>query len=310
MEQNTLYLLLQRQQLRCLRLTGVTVDSALPLKSYYTLNHLEELRFGSLYPNPMVKWVVKMVVKNFTNLQHLEIGAENLVAACRSVDRLYNDTDDNVDPITNQFSQMIEEYLVSQHGLWYPPISVSSLTLVGLSLLDLKGRSHKSIIDWTDLKALAFKSCSQLDGMLRFLHSVFQNSRMSGKAMNLQSFDLRSEIRANTADALETFLTSFNGLIHLGLLLEDHAVSLVTLHFILKNHGSTLRRFIWDIRAHERICFTEDLSRAQNGNKHLEIIARRCPLLEELGLTFDWNALMDPVRKCAIDGDGGLPCVR
>lgn len=290
MEKATLVLLLERQEPRCLRLEGFTVDSTTSL-IVPTVSALEELRIGSLEPDQIVNWLAPLVAANFSTLQHLEIGVENKVVDCRRLhDQLYHDKDS--DQLTKRFRRELAACLAAEYGPSYPALPVSSLTLVGLSLLDLEDGKVGPIIDWTNLRALAIKSCSQLDGMLSFLQSVIP--RVSGEGGNLESFDLRSETRG---DALKKFLTSFNGLLHLGLLLEDQTMSLATLQAVLKNHGPTLRRLIWDVRIQERISSTEDESLATLDNDHVPAIVRRCPLLEELGLSLDWIALMDPRRK-------------
>lgn len=251
---------------------------------------LEELRVGSLGSDQTLDWLASLVAANFTTLQHLEIGVENKVVGRRLDDQLYHDNDS--DQLTRRFRRKLAACFAVEHGPSYPVLPVSSLTLVGLSLLDLQGGKVESIIDWTTLRALAIKSCSQLDGMLSFLQSVIPS--VSGEGGNLESFDLRSETKVDT---LKNFLTSFNGLVHLGLLLEDQTMSLATLQVVLKNHGPTLRRLIWDIRVQERTLSTEDQSCAHFGNDHVACIVKGCPLLEELGLSLDWIVLRDPRGK-------------
>ena len=280
MGKTTLVLLLRRQKPRCLRLENLPTLLTVP-------GALEELRVGSLEPDITLDWLASLVVANFTTLRHLEIGVENKVVDRRLDDQLYHDNDS--DQLTKSFRRKLAARLAFEYGPSYPVLPLSSLTLVGLSLLDLRGGKVGSIIDWTNLRALAMKSCSQLDGMLSFLQSVIPS--VSGDGVNLESFDLRSETKV---DALKKFLTSFSGLVHLGLLLEDRTMSSETLHDVLKNHGPTLRRLIWDIRVQERISSTEDESCAHFGNDHVPCIVRECPLLEELGLSLDWTVLMDP----------------
>lgn len=256
---------------------------------------LEELRLGSLEPDRMVDWISALVAANSTTLQHLEIGLENrVVDFC--LEGLFYDDSDSKHRLTKQLRQKLESCLVNIHGPSYPVLSVSSLTLIGLNLLELE-TTGRPIIDWKNLEALALKSCSQIHGTLNFLKAAIVNPDGSVEGVKLKSFDLRSDIRvpslhsAVVADSLSQFLTSFKGLIHLGLLLEDRQISSLTLNTILQNHGPTLRRLIWDVRLHERTSITKDVSRAQSGNTHLMSIVRNCRLLEELGLSFDWPAL-------------------
>lgn len=179
----------------------------------------------------------------------------------------------------------------------YPVSSVSSLTLVGLDLLDLEDSDGRPIIDWAALRALNLKSCSQLELTLSFLqYAIIQKGR-SGQDSNLKSFDLRSELEADTAtvtDALTNFLTSFTGFVHLGVLLEDRDICASKLPIILENHRPTLRRLNWDVRLQARTLLATDVSRAQARNKNVYYVSKWCPLLEGLGLSLDWPALMDP----------------
>lgn len=256
---------------------------------------LEELRFGSLELN-QVDWMADLVATNSTTLQHLEMGAESTVRDCRRNDSFTKDNNSNVQ-LTQQFRQELDKYLVTSDGFSWSVLSVRSLTLVGLSLLALDDSQGRSIIDWTTLRDLALKSCSQLDRTLALLQSAMVRLDGSWEGVNLESFDLRSDNRANpalVADALKDFLTSFSGLVHLGLLIEDPVISASMLTAILKSQGSTLRRLIWDVRMQERTSFMTDLSRANSKNKHLVFISKQCPLLEELGLSFDWPALVEP----------------
>lgn len=256
---------------------------------------LEELRFGSLELN-QVDWMADLVATNSKTLQHLEMGAESTVRDCRRNDSFTKDNNSNVQ-LTQQFRQELDKYLVTSDGSSYAVLSVSSLTLVGLSLLALDDSKGRPIIDWTTLRDLALKSCSQLDGTLAFLQSAMVILDGSGEGVNLKSFDLRSDNRANpalVAVALNNFLTSFSGLVHLGLLIEDPVISASMLTAILKSQGSTLRRLIWDVRMQERTSFMTDLSRANSKNRHLVSISKQCPLLEELGVSFDWPALVEP----------------
>lgn len=248
---------------------------------------LEELRLESLEPSHIVDWMCSLVATNFETLQHLEIGQVG--------DRRLSDADD--ESLTRNIRQKIASILEKSHGPPYPSLSISSLTLVGLNSLALENSKARPIIDWTNLRALALKSCKQLDNTLNFLQSAIAKSDKSGVAVNLKSFDLRSATGETVIvlDALEKFLTSFNGLVHLGLLLEGQRISSSsTLSAVVKHHGPTLRRLIWDFRLQERTSFTKDPSWGHSDNKHLVSISRRCPLLEELGLTLDWPALMGP----------------
>lgn len=302
MHETTLALLLERQQPLSLRLEGFTVDLTRSAVKIPTTLNIEELRFRSLEPVQIVGWMGNLVATNLTTLRHLEIGAENKVGECRRNNAFYNDSDPNFQ-LTKKFRQKLETCLVDVHGPSYPVLSLSSLTLVGLSLLDLEDSDGRPIIDWNNLKALAIKSCSRLDGTLAFLQSAIVKPVGSGEVVKLKSFDLRSDNRVNTPntaivlDALKNFLTSFNGLVHLGLLLEDRNVSVSMFAAILEKHGPTLRRLIWDVRLQERTSFTKDLSRAQTGNAHVAWIFKWCPMLEELGLSLDWTALMEPRGK-------------
>lgn len=291
MEEDTLILLLERQEPRCLRLKSLIVDSTGPpvLSKLYDL---EELRFDYLRQHELAGWMGELVATNVETLRHLEIGAEN---------HLFNVNYANFQLFKQEVERNLSEYSEDDdpsHSL----LSLSSLTLVGLCLLDLDDRKGRPIIDWTKLRALALKSCSQLGDTLTFLQSALVNSGGPGEGVNLKSFDLRSDngaVAPFSADALKTFLISFNGLVHLGLLLEDRSVSSSLLAGILAKHGPTLRRFIWDVRVQGRTSFAKDMSRAQSGNRSVSFIVKLCPLLEELGLSFDWPALMDP------DGESG-----
>ncbi|MCJ1266130.1 mitochondrial splicing system protein [Lobaria immixta] len=278
----------------CLRLEGFTVDPIRTLE-FATPADLEELRFGSLELN-QIDWMADLVATNSTTLQHLEMGAESTVRDCRRNDSFTKDNNSNVQ-LTQQFRQELDKYLVTSDGFSWSVLSVRSLTLVGLSLLALDDSQGRSIIDWTTLRDLALKSCSQLDRTLALLQSAMVRLDGSWEGVNLESFDLRSDNRANpalVADALKDFLTSFSGLVHLSLLIEDPVISASMLTAILKSQGSTLRRLIWDVRMQERTSFMTDLSRANSKNKHLVFISKQCPLLEELGLSFDWPALVEP----------------
>lgn len=292
MDKSTLARLFERQQPRFLRLESFTTDSTIYLPP---APDLVELRLGSLEPVQIVDWISKVVARNSTTLQHLEIGVERKVVDCRLKDLFYNDNHSNYQ-LTKQFRRKLEKLLVHVHGPSYPVLSVSSLTLIGLNLLELE-TTDRPIIGWKNLRALALKSCSQLDGTLNFLKAAIVTPDRSGEGVKLKSFDLRSDIRAPTAnsalmiDALEKFLTSFNGLVHLGLLLEGRQISSSMLDAIFENHGPTLQRLIWDVRLYERTSITTDVSQAQSGNVHLIPIQRYCRSLKELGLSFDWPSL-------------------
>lgn len=312
MHETTLALLLERQQPLCLRLEGFTVDLTRNAVKIPTTPNIEELRLGSLESVQIVSWMGNLVATNLTTLRHLEIGAENKVGECRRNDTFYDDSNSKCQ-LTKKFRHKLDTCLVDVHGPCYPALSLNSLTLVGLDLLDLEESDGRAIIDWTNLKALAIKSCSRLGQTLAFLQSAIVKSDGSGNVVKLKSFDLRSDNRINglnpatVPDALNNFLRSFNGLVHLGLLLEDREVSVSTLAAILENHGPTLRRLIWDVRPYERTSFTKDQSRAQTGNAHVGWISKWCPMLEELGLSLDWTALMEPRGKITLTKVQELP---
>lgn len=287
MDEFTLDHLLDRHQPRCLRLKNIYVDS-----SRFSMcpdpPDLEELRFGSLSSLQILGRMSNLVAINSSTLQHLEIGQ---VEEC-----CLGDANDNL--LTEKFRKGIESYLEDLHGSLYPILSVSSLTLVGLCLLALEDSNVRPIFDWKNLRALVLKSCLQLDGTLSFLQSAIANSDESGGGVNLKSFDLRSEIKTNiVADGLKNFLTSFKGLVHLGLLFEGLQKFSSSLLITLTHHGSTLRRLIWDFRLQKRTSFTKDPSRGRYGNQVVGLISTHCRLLEELGLSLDWPALMESPEK-------------
>lgn len=291
MDETTLALLFGRHEPPCLRLKAFAVSPAYRKPTIPVTPELNELRFEFMDSVQLISWMGVLVAMSCTTLQHLAIGVEHRIAASSCIGLDYNDNHSDHQK-TRQFRQQLQMSLVEFYTPSYPVLSLTSLTLVGLDLLALE--TTPRIIDWRKLRALTLKSCSHLYSTLNFL-AVAVTSDGSGEGANLKSFDLRSDNSAHThlvVDALKSFLTSFNGLQHLGLLLEDRNISLDTLTAILKNHGPTLRRLVWDVRLDERSSFTKDLSRAQSANKHVGSIHKRCPLLEELGLSFDWPALM------------------
>lgn len=307
MEETTLAVLFKRQQPRDLRLDGFAVNltATHPMP---TTCYLEALRFGSLKPVHILDWLSELVVINCTTLQHLEIGVEDIAGDYRRTDLAHDDK--SILKLTKQLRQQFEKFSIEYYESPYPSLSLSSLTLVGIDLLAFENSESRPIIDWTHLRTLGLKSCSQLSETLDFLQSAIVKTDESGKGVNLTALDLRSENISSTRslyDALKSFLTSFNGLVHLSLLLEDRYISLSTLTAILDYHGPSLRRFIWDIRLQERTSFHKDRSSAQTGNMHICHIIKRCPLLEELGLTFDWSALMDPRSQGNLEKVRWLP---
>ena len=290
MDETTLTLLFERQQPPCLRLKAFAVSPAYRKPKILVTPELNELRFEFMDSVQLINWMGLLVGTSSTTLQHLALGVEDRIAASSCIGLGYDDNYPDHQK-TRQFRQQLQMSLVDPS---YPVLSLTSLTLVGLDLLALE--TTPRIIDWTKLRALILKSCAQLDRTLNFLADAFRSDG-SMEGANLKSFDLRSDNGINThlvVDTLKSFLTSFKGLQHLGLLLEDRNISLAMLTAILKNHGPTLRRLVWDVRLDERSSFTEDFSRAQSANKHVGSIHRLCPLLEELGLSFDWPALMNP----------------
>ena len=289
MNEATVALLFQRQQPRSVRLESFAMGTEI-IK--YDLADLEEFRFGSLSTDPeVISWMGDTLALNIRTLRHLELGAEDLFR---------DDKDSGVD-MTRELTQELETRLDEIYECCPNPVlSLSSLTLVGLSLLDLVDSCGQPAVDWTNLRRLALKSCWQLDSTINFLQSAIVKSDGSGESVNLKSFDLRSDREtnpANVVDALKRFLTSFNGLVHLGILLEDNDTASSMLPFILKSHGPTLKRLIWDVRVEERTSFMLDVSRAQSRNAHVRPIVKRCHLLEELGISFDWSKLMDPIGR-------------
>lgn len=287
MNEATLALLFQRQQPRSVRLENLSIETEI---FKYDLEDLEEFRFGSLSTNPgVISWMGETVATNIGTLRYLEIGAENL---------FHIDKASSVD-MTREFTQELETRLDEIYECCPNPVlSLSSLTLVGLSLLDLVDSCGQPVVDWTNLGGLALKSCWQLDSTFKFLQSAIVKSDGSGESVSLKSFDLRSDRElnpANVVDALKSFLTSFTGLVHLGILLEDNYTASSLFPFILKSHGPTLKRLIWDVRVRERTSFMLDVSRAQSKNAHVFSIVEKCHLLEELGISFDWSKLMEPL---------------
>lgn len=294
-DEPTLALLFERQQLSCLRLEGLSADLTRNL-SLPTISGLEELRFGSIYQGQIVDWVASLVARNFATIKVLEIGAE----------KIYRHND-SYPQLTESFRHELGKRLVDLHDSSSAAILVKSLTLVGLDSLAFEDGKNHPIIDWRNLQALALKSCSQLNGMLIFLQSA---TIKSGGAVSLKSFHLRGDLRNCTVEAVKNFLTSFNGLLNLSLLLEDHITNVKLSEYqsmladVLENHGPTLRRFIWDIRSGERRHFYEETSKAEFENKHVVSISKFCPWLEELGLSFNWPVLMQEPKK-----KGGLTLI-
>lgn len=238
------------------------------------------------------------MARNFATLQILEIGAENNTThGC-------HDNDQHLQ-LTERFRHELENCLATLHGSSSAALSMNSLTLVGFDLLALEDGKHYPIIDWRNLRTLALKSCSQLDGMLIFLQSAITKP---GGAVCLKSFHLRSD--SFTIKTVKDFFMSFNGLINLSLLLEDHLLENHTRRLlsyyesmllnVLKIHGPTLRSFVWNVRWRERTSFEKETCQAEFGNKHITFISKFCPLLKELGLTFDWPVLMQEHITCRI----------
>ena len=261
--------------------------------NFRSIKGLEVLRFGDLSLGVSLYWACTIIANNVETLRHLKLGAEGEIAWYEKHHTPYSST---YHWIAAKFGEMLAQKLGTSQGNSQPVLSLNSLTLDGVEPHELESRTSVHLIDWANISALTVNSCSQLKSALKFLQFQIIKSSIPPNVTKLKSLDLRSDEKSSSGPVPYSCLTSFTGLVHLGLLLTDDNIRLVDLGVILHFHGPTLRSLIWDIRSSKLSC---PASRSRlDSFRCIQLICEKCPQLVELGLTFNWRDFHSGENGC------------
>ena len=238
---------------------------------------------------------IQLLALNLGTLRHLEIGNEletmqyfpgpAFVTAARSLDSL-------------RLENLAKWTKGNRVEL---PWLLESLQLTNCDLEALLSKQKVFSSNFEHLSSLTLRSCTSMDSALENL-KVMNSIRTPPSAVShLRHLDIRmdlSESDRTIQDSLSHFLSSFEGLEDLRLLL-DAARPLDrkwTLHSsIIINHGSTLRVLVLDVRdgpRNKNMHRVESLPPPNYYRRdpvgYLRYLCDGCPNLEELGVTLPW----------------------
>ena len=218
----------------------------------------------------------ELLAKNFETLRHLRLGSE-LDLAEQYANSGYMERDGRVRfVLTNTFRETLEKTVAALNEPSTVILRLESLSLIGLDFHTFAD----GLVDLDCLGMLTLESCWGLEDALTLLFG-------SKSALGLHTLVIRHE-RAGVEfiRVFEKFLLSLRPLTHLHVLLESRYDLRSRLGKILQVHGKSLRSLIWD----ERLGPTCSSSTNNHSfyTPHLEIVARYCPGLKALGISFDW----------------------
>lgn len=229
------------------------------------------------------EWPSKLIVQNRDTIRHLHLGVVSTVAQNYAIHSRPGQYE-----LPALFREMAKEELIAFERDMMRMFSLETLGLYGLNFADVVEGALGFQIDFDSMTSLRLESCSGLNEAFTILmgHDASQIATLS--TLQLTSFFLRHESVDQTfTQHLTTFLTSFTGLNHLGLLLEGHTQAMSRAP-ILEKHGKTLHTLVWDERRGPRK-ETNTVTSLHLKDNNLNLISKKCPNLQTLGLSMRWR---------------------
>ena len=251
---------------------------------YETKCGLRRLEINSLALNQEDEWPLDLLTRNLDTLEFLSLGSETAVADRYTRQGAWSRTSsiDDTDKLGEVLSNKLQTVTVSKK----PSLALKHLCLIGLnSYAVFKGRIGVTI-QWQGLTVLRLYSCARLNSAIVILR------RHPGMLRNLKVLHVRQERGVDPMEPhLELFLACLPPLRSLQVLLEGETLP-QNLAPILKIHGKSLRRLVWDQRRYRRTKSYQHVVIMPARYGFLPDIAAACPNLEHLGMSLDWRLLM------------------
>ncbi|MCJ1395478.1 hypothetical protein MMC18_008364 [Xylographa bjoerkii] len=227
--------------------------------------------------------ILKIAASSQQTLHSLKLGTDVETANDRTV------TNDGVDLYEILHKEMDP---IGKTGSSPPHFSLRVFHLTGYTLLTPPPNYPLVITRHEVLQDLRLESCVGVSRVLASL-ALINNFK-------LKRFWLRQEEDdEDFIDSLTEFLTSFAGLNHLSVLL-DNATAEVEPEYLIYEHYPTLKTLVWECRLRPTTSISIDRPFPDHAmdsyiTNTSDYLADHCQALEELGLTISWNT--DPVDR-------------
>ena len=230
----------------------------------------------------------RLVAKNSSTLQELEIGLETAALNAYLRDTIHEEVVDS--NLTLTFCRLLPDYSdPAEVSVAY--LKLRKLKVIGMDTRLLFGGPFRPLTDLSVLMTLTLESCHGLYNSFRSLANK-TGSESINRLPRLCSLTIRQERVDHyyPTDSIASFLYSMSPLTTLHVLLSGIS-NYQRLKGILKVHGRSLKSLIWDQRFGRRYCMQDDRL-IENKNQSLERlrnIADFRPHLVELGIPVTWN---------------------
>ena len=251
------------------------------------LTHLKinDVIFDTAVPLP---WQLITLSRN--KLQHLRLGSE-----CNITERYLKNSDPALfdDTIRPSLTQAVIADLPEKYHVSILILCLSSLMLCGVHGEQILDGDLGIQFDFENLTTLTLESCPELLRALKLFIST-TGSAPTLKLPKLDTLFIRQELVEDDYDAAEVFddfFKSLPGLVQLEVLIEyPYEVEPLNFESVLKVHGKTLLRLLWEER-HKMRSEVDDSPSIFKENC-LEIVAQYCPHLQALALALDWKRVI------------------
>ena len=250
------------------------------------LNNLEDFGVATLHScstnsSPSeTEWATGTILKNARTLRYLTLGRESRVINIHS----------NGERLSS-FAERYYEDLVTDSHKETETLSLTSLRMIGLAIHQSLDVRPLSMLRIEVLQYLILESCVGTSDLLLSLSRT--------EKLRLRRFRLREEhVPSSFASCVEDFLSSFSGLEHLSILLDEleSPTFMPDVTCFCCAHGATLKTLVWEGRTERRTTLKRSTSvpRASHWREVSEIcglimVCNSCPNLEELGWPIDWD---------------------
>ena len=247
-------------------------------------------------------WPIQLFTNYFESLKGLALGFDSLVARDYAHDKVW--TEERLSYLKYVLSDTISFNFDWACIPQDPVVHLTDLALTGLDLLSaIRGDLH-FVIDRCSLETLILHSCCALGEAFDFFKPADGRSKdvegISRAFQNLQHLQIRYE-RSTTQLQLQfgAFLAFVPPLVSLQVLLEGCSEP-QGLKSMLEFHGKTLRNLVWDERNKRRSKVEESTSIMPSDEENLMIIINDCPGLVSLGLSLNWQYIINSLENWRI----------
>ena len=249
-------------------------------------SEVKTLRVGLCRDAEYMRWLAKVVARNYIALHHLELSCETEAAKICFGKPVADDERVRRGGIHTFVETLSDECKRSNAS-----IALTPLKLIYCDLAIILDDNFRPCLDLSSLTHLVLEDCHGMDlKALEQFESLGCSPQGTHCLSKLTSFTFRKEYaNRDYADGLEDFICALPGLRDLCVLMtrSENPRSLKT---ILRIHGKSLRTLVWDERSGQGSSIQRCPSKFYTKNTigHLSTISKACPELEELGLAIDW----------------------